>query len=90
MRIEIVNSKTPVPMAVVAPIPKGAPPQCEWIDDPPIPPDEITTLVDEDDVVRRVFVHIRQYNEMVAYAHDMFTLMTEVKACLATLQEERQ
>ena len=41
-----------------------------------------------EDIVRRVFVHVRDYREMVQFAHDTREWMGMVRACLLRIVEQ--
>lgn len=64
------------------------PSSCYAIESMPEAPTEISNLMEEDDIVRRVFVHIRQYNEMVQFAHDITMWGQSVALCLEDLTEK--
>jgi hypothetical protein len=81
--------QTPVvKVEIVKPIP-GSEKFCDFIDDAPVPPEPIDYRVDNDiDLISRVFVHYREYNDMVAWVHLTTMWMTQVKQCLMVLQGE--
>lgn len=56
-------------------------PYC-WLDEAPIPPEEVSLIMEENDIVRRVFVHAREYNELVMWAKASTSWMTDLRVCL--------
>lgn len=48
----------------------------------PEPPKELSLLMEETDVVRRVFVHIRDYNELVIWTNEITQWMGVVQECI--------
>lgn len=84
----------PVPVVITHPVlvkieeePKPDKPTSCYLESMPEAPKEIENLLQEDDVVRRVFVHIRQYNEMTTFAHDMTMWGGSVAQCIDDLTE---
>lgn len=76
-----------VKVEIVKPIP-GLDKTCDYIDDAPVPPEPIDYSFETDDVLSRVFVHYRDYNDMVAWVHMTTNWMSQVKNCLMILQGE--
>lgn len=58
-----------------------------WLSDLPTVPEEAQVVYDDPDMQRRVFVHVRQYNEMITWARAMTAWTMEFKDCLETLNQ---
>lgn len=56
----------------------------------PSPPEYPTVpyAADEDDILRRVFIHYRTYAEMVEFAHDLAAWARSVDQCVRSLSSE--
>ena len=53
-----------------------------WLSEPPTPPELLELKYDEEDVVRRVFLHYLQANEIIQFERDMALWMGETRACV--------
>lgn len=76
--------RAPLEVKIVAPIPREAL-FCYGILEIPTPPDTIKLDFDDDDIIRRTTVNIRQYNEMVEFARLLSQWSSNVSSCLSDL-----
>ncbi len=60
-----------------------------WLEDAPSVPEPITLNYDDDDIIRRAFVSVRQHNDLVAWIGDLANWMESVNACVVQLSGER-
>lgn len=81
----VVRIDRPVPMTVVAPVTIANEKSSCYIDELPEPPEELTLLMEESDVVRRVFVHIRDHNAALEWMKQAHMVHQQVIECLAKL-----
>ena len=55
--------------------------QC-YLDEPPTPPDLLTSDYDNEDILRRVFVHFLEANQIIQHQHDVVLWMGEARSCI--------
>lgn len=82
----------PTPVVITHPVlvkfeepPRPDKPASCYLESMPTEPEEAKMYMEDDDIVRRVFVHVRQWNEMVQFAHDMTMWGASVAQCIDDL-----
>lgn len=73
-----------VPVRVVDPIMVKVEPtalDC-YLEDPPQPPPELPLNLNDDDVIRRVYIHKLEYNDAIVWMHAMSAWSADLLACL--------
>lgn len=75
-----------LPVKIIAPIPQSAPtPVACILEDVPKPPEPLVLDFENDNVIDRAMVHLRDYDLMITYAHDMATWGNLIGLCLRRL-----
>lgn len=62
---------------------------CYAVQDMPDPPESLTLDYDQEDVIRRTNVNIRDHNDMVDWAHAMMIWAGSVADCLNAITETK-
>lgn len=83
----------PLPVSIVTPMEvtytNKVTTYCPLVGEFPTPPEPIALNFDDDDIIRRTTVNIRQYNTMVTYAHDMQIWAQLTARCIQELTSNR-
>lgn len=85
-----VTPTQPWPIQIVSPIPQGEPltkVTC-YIPDLPNPPEEVR--YDDPDIMYRAAVHVREYNDHIAYDRDMASWANMMDKCMRKLVEKNK
>lgn len=81
---------TPKPIQVhIANLPKHEPVRC-YLGEMPEPPEPLALKFEDDNIITRTTVNIRQYNDLVAWAKDLGHWVWTVNECMALLSGDEQ